>query len=379
MIYINAYDYLNYKNENRYGNASVASRPLVEYIIDKITKKEECLDIISVRRNMSGKGFYPERTTQYNPHTTLTLPPSYGSKNRIKNCIDLIRVNIWLFKKLLKKTHKDEIVLGYHKRSIMIPILLAKKIKKFKFVLEVAEIFSDVYSNNCLIRAFERYYLSKVDKFIFSSKGLNKIINRNNKPHIYLYGNYSSVSFNDTYIKNEKKKIVYAGKLETIKGIYNVLEACQYLDDSYEMHILGYGDECVIRQLTDYIKKNEKNNMCKVSYDGILYGEDYKSFLQSCSLGVCCQDSNSNWNTTSFPSKILSYLSNGLPVVSSNIESVLNSPFKAFISFYDDDNAKTIANAIINSSDCNREDLKKLFEVLDVEFEEALWRLLEIK
>ena len=48
-------------------------------------------------------------------------------------------------------------------------------------------------------------------------------------------------------------------------------------------------------------------------------------FIQKCQIGLCTQNIDAAFNTTSFPSKILSYMSNGLEVVGVNIAAIKNS------------------------------------------------------
>ena len=83
-----------------------------------------------------------------------------------------------------------------------------------------------------------------------------------------------------------------------------------------------------------------------ISYDGLLMGSDYIRFLQSCHVGLSTQDPNASFNETSFPSKVLSYLANGLRVVSIRMKSLERSSIGHLLYYYDVNTPKGIASAI---------------------------------
>lgn len=379
MKYICTYDYLKYKSEDRYGKASTAARPIIEYIYEVLNAVGVKTDIISVRRNMSKKGKYPERTTNLNSLTTLTLPPSRGSKYSIVNKIDELRVQIWLIKKLLLECKCGDTILVYHKMSIMIPILIAKKIKHLHLMCEVAEIFTDVYQKSTIARKLELYFLRSADSYIFSSKGLNNIINSGVKPYITLYGSYKEQIQQEKKWEDSRIHIVYAGKLELLKGVGNVIAAAKILDSDFVIHILGAGDDPTLRTMNEKIDEVNSYGRCQVVYEGAKYGDSYNTFLQSCTIGLCCQDNSAKFNSTSFPSKILSYLSNGLCVVSSKIEAVEESPFAEYITFYEDNTPENIATAIIKQSQHteNKHGITDLFKKLDKDFQRNIERMIQ--
>ena len=87
------------------------------------------------------------------------------------------------------------------------------------------------------------------------------------------------------------------------------------------------------------------NNLkCKISYDGVLYGEEYLSFLQSCDIGLYTQDSPDV--VTSFPSKLMSYLTNGLRIVANKTPVLECSEIKDLICFSEYNEPESVAEAI---------------------------------
>ena len=97
------------------------------------------------------------------------------------------------------------------------------------------------------------------------------------------------------------------------------------------------------------------------------------SFLQKCDIGLSLQNPEASFNMTSFPSKILSYLSNGLRVVSIRIPAIEQSSVGDLLYFYDIQTPEAIANRIksieMNCPYDSRKRIKSLREQLKVDLE----------
>lgn len=85
---------------------------------------------------------------------------------------------------------------------------------------------------------------------------------------------------------------------------------------------------------------------------------------------------DASFNDTSFPSKILSYMSNGLEVVSANIGVVKNSKIGQYIHFYEVQDEKEIANVILNINLNAKSNNVDVVKELDKEFKEDLKAML---
>ena len=110
-----------------------------------------------------------------------------------------------------------------------------------------------------------------------------------------------------------------------------------------------------------------------VSYDGVLKGSAYIDFLQTCQIGLSTQNPDAAFNNTSFPSKILSYMSNGLQVVSADIEAVRRAyGISGYIYYYQKQEPSDIANAILNVDLDNPFDTRAVVQSLDNRFVEQL-------
>lgn len=80
------------------------------------------------------------------------------------------------------------------------------------------------------------------------------------------------------------------------------------------------------------------------------------------------QNPNAKFNDTSFPSKILSYMANGLRVVSIRIPAIEKSAVGKFMYYYDEQTPENIAKAIKSIDFSEEYDSRKTIGVLDKAF-----------
>ena len=99
----------------------------------------------------------------------------------------------------------------------------------------------------------------------------------------------------------------------------------------------------------------------------MLSGEDYIRFIQSCDIGLSTQNPDAAFNATSFPSKILSYMANGLRVVSIRIPAIERSAVGNEVMFYNEQTPEV---------ELGGRDSKAVIEQLDLKFKEELARLI---
>ena len=118
------------------------------------------------------------------------------------------------------------------------------------------------------------------------------------------------------------------------------------MDENYHIHILGFGSQNDIDVLNDCIFETRKKARCTITYDGIRRGVAYEDYLKKLDIGICPVDSQKDFILTQFPSKVISYMVNGLPVLCSDIDSVKTSNVAEAVIFYHGDEPEDIAEAI---------------------------------
>lgn len=294
------------------------------------------------------------------------------SNNRIIRYIDHKLYDKKIRKYLKQNVKKEDIIVVYHSLANMKLVKYIKKNVTDKIVYEVEEIYGDVI-NDEKAKIKELKAFKNASSYIFSNDYLNTIINTKQLPYVTCYGTYEiptlyKESFNDNLIH-----CLYAGTLAQNKGALNAINVAKYLPNNYLIHILGFGSEKDIADIKNAV--NEVNNSygtTKVIYEGLKLNEEYLKFIQKCQIGLCTQNIAAAFNTTSFPSKILSYMSNGLEVVGVNIAAIKNSKVGQYIQFYNVPDEKEIANAILNINLNNKTNNVDVVKELDKEFKEDL-------
>lgn len=294
------------------------------------------------------------------------------SNNRIIRYLNHKLYDKKIRKYLKQNVKKDDIVVVYHSLANMKLVKYIKKNITDKIVYEVEEIYGDVI-NDEKAKIKELKTFKNASSYIFSNDYLNSIINTKQLPYVTCYGTYEiptlyKEAFNDNLIH-----CLYAGTLAQNKGALNAINVAKYLPNNYLIHILGFGSEKDIADIKNAV--NEVNNSygtTKVIYEGLKLNEEYLKFIQKCQIGLCTQNIDAAFNTTSFPSKILSYMSNGLEVVGVNIAAIKNSKVGQYIQFYNVPDEKEIANAILNINLNNKTNNVDVVKELDKEFKEDL-------
>lgn len=344
MIYIGYYVNYDSKVERSYTTSAVNK---INYMLKSFSKAYEQVRVFSTSRNLEKKyQIFPAEKISEGENVTIYHPFSWGGKGKIHSYIGRQWIKVILFFYLLFNAKKDEHVYVYHSTGYGNAILWAKAIKKFKLILEVEEVYSDVQKNCPMLSKNERCHFHAADAFILSTTLLNNVVNKNNIPYVVINGTYEVETLISEKINDNKIHVVYAGTFDIRKGSAAAAAAAEYLDENYILHICGFGTETDEALLHELIRSNNAKNECKIIFHGLLKGREYISFLQSCHIGLSTQNPTADFNSTSFPSKILSYLANGLAVVSIKIPAIVESEVGDCISYYEEQSPMCIAEAI---------------------------------
>ena len=130
-------------------------------------------------------------------------------------------------------------------------------------------------------------------------------------------------------------------------------------------------------RLLHQIENVQRKTKCTLTYDGLKSGEEYTQFLQKCQIGLCTQIPDAKYTETSFPSKVLVYLANGLRVLSVRIPAVEESAVGKILYYYDKQSPQEIANAIMRIPIEGNYDSRKLLNQLDKACEKDIKWLME--
>ena len=358
-------------------NIPLAGKNKMEYIIKTLSDIGYEIEIVSpampdIGRKSEGSNI------KISENISIRNFDCYLHQNKFLRAIDLIKFKKSILKYLIQETQTGDIVIVYHSLFLYSIIKKLTRKRKINLVMEIEEIYTDVKKNLYISSKQERKYFDCASKYIFPTSFLNDAVNYKNKDYILVHGVYKweksiSKKFNDNTIH-----VVYAGTFNPQKGgAIGAIKAARFLDEKYCVHILGFGSEEEKRNVLKLIEQESSFCKCRLIYEGEKKGRQFLDFLQKCDIGLSTQNPDGDYNNSSFPSKILTYMSNGLEVVSINIPVVKNSYVNEQIYYYDTDNPEEIAKAILRVELTSAESKQKKLEALDEDFKHKLKRMLE--
>lgn len=352
----------------------------MNYIIASLEKNGFSVDVFSpVISQLKKFGHKKAQKKAIHSNSLLLTGPSITGIPRYLRKINYLYGQFWLFITLLCVLKRGEKIIVYHS-VISIPFLwLLRVIKRIKIILELEEVFHFLNSSNRFKGKMESAFISKADGYILSNYYIKTKINFGIKDLCVVHGNYSRCKL----IKNEslyadKINVVFAGMIEHIRnGAFNSVEVSRYLNSDYVIHILGYSDNAeIIDELFEQITKiNLELGYTACIYHGRMQGEEYDAFLNSCQIALNPQNI-SDFMDYAFPSKILSYLTHNLRVVSTKLNSLLNSDVSDHIIFSETDLPQDFANLILKIDTSIKCDNIEYIEDLDTKFQLSLRKLL---
>ena len=348
----------------------------LEYIAKSVASLGYNVDIVSMSEVREEKfRIYSSEKKQIAENVMLHLPFSWGG-----SCFFLKKTKIlWhlvnMFFFLLLHCGKNNTIIVYHSLGYFDIIRWAKKFKKFRLVLEVEEIYSDVSQMSPYWRNLEFKMFDIADAFILSNDLLDAKINKYHKPYTVIYGTYQVEPELVKKFDDRKIHAIYAGTFDHNKGgAQTAISAVEYLPGNYHIHICGWGneaDEISVKQMINDLSIRSK---ATITYDGLKKGKEFIEFLQKCHIGLSTQKPEGEYNDTSFPSKVLTYMANGLAVVSIRIPVLEKAVIADSLSFYDIPDGNTLAEAIVHCK--HDQSSRMLLNSLDQSFKQNLEILL---
>ncbi|WP_337756642.1 glycosyltransferase [Alistipes sp.] len=349
----------------------------MEYIVSALNEIGYDVELVSASGSAEPEfRFHGAETKIRNPRFKVHFFASFGGRNKLLRIVRNLWHSLALLCYLLFRTRRNEPVIVYHSLGYYNIILLAKRIRKFRLLLEVEEIYQDVSPVPHMLRLWEYRTFRIADGYIFSTELLNEKINVARKPCVVIYGTYRVEPQIAVRPDDGTVHVVYAGTFDIRKGGAAAAAAAEFLPGNYHVHILGFGNEKDTAQIRRIIEQTASRSTAKVTFEGLLKGTDYIRFLQKCHIGLSTQDPLAAFNATSFPSKILSYMSNGLQVVSIRIEAIEHSAIGAEIHYYTEQTPQHIAEAVVSAAESAADDNREVIKRLDEEFKRDIASLL---
>lgn len=378
--YIASFDIDSNKVENRMNMLSSANK--INYIITVLNELGYCVDVISYSHTLNKK-CYSGKLIKWGDNTIKLFPTTWRGGALFK-ILNLLVLNTSLFFYLLFHVHREDTVIMYHSYSILW-INLLFILKGVHLIEECEEIYGDIYGKGWM-SYMEHKLLSKADSYIYPTELLNSIVNTKHRPYLVVHGSYKDVGaqfFSDckeetVYFDPNLFHVAYTGILDPKKGCMDVVKAAEFLDGSYYIHILGFGSQNEIDSIYRLKEELSTKTKCKISFDGLRKGVEYTNYLNHLNLGLCTIDTQEAFTLTQFPSKIISYMAAGVPVLCSEAKAIQTCDVSSAITFYKGNSPKDIAEGIKLARSKGTVDTKRLLEKCDNKFKNELYNLINI-
>ena len=371
MKYICEYKIPVENEEERFYTLSTVDK--ASYIIDVLVRLGYSVEIVSPSY---AKKTSKKRIDCINDKITLISGFSLGWNNALTKVISRLSVMLWLFFYLLKNCKRGERVFIYHRVQNIPIFLLAKRLIGFEVVLEVEEFYSSLLDRKNWRRFLEYRMIRSASSYIFASEELEKRYNVNCKPYAIAYGAYNVPPYFSNKLNDGRIHVVYAGLIESGKVAFRSARIATYLNSKYHIHIIGYGEQKDIDELMKEIEEIKSETECMICYDGLKRGDDYLMFLQSCHIGICPLTSNNTFQLACFPSKITSYLTNGLTVITTENPVLRNSKYSPFLVFVSKDTPDSFAEALLGIKLDENQSPRELIKNMDASFCSSLAHML---
>ena len=362
------------------GTDGVSSKPVIDFLVGALHELGVEVQIISLSLEGHGEELSPARDEMSKPIASVVSPPAELFGTRRPKGFGQLRLWWWLTKTLLKSTERGEQIIVYHSMRYIVPIFVLKLFKRIRVLLYVGEFFQTLYPMSRWKQMLEKRYIAMGDAYIFVTRLLVEQVSKLRKqPFEYalLYGPYrSEENVAEQMEFSPLTRLLYVGKISSDKGIDRTLALAKYLDSTFEIRIVGYCEQYSEDSLLANIAQSNEQHACKIYFDGLKYGDEYIQYVQHCQLGLVLQDMDATYNTNSFPSKVLSFLANGLEVIAPNIPTIGSSPFVNSVYLYEDENPANIAEIIKTIDLSKKRNDATLLDALREEFVTAVGALI---
>ena len=292
---------------------------------------------------------------------------SFGTKNALARKLNEFVRKVYLFFLFRFKIRPCDNALIYHSTYTMFISRLCP-IRRRHVILEVEEI----YGHDALA---DKPYLKKE---LAAIKRFAKFITVNDyiAPSLGIPEENCVVSYGVVNPDYQKKKrqfdrnhihVLYAGTISERKsGAFAAARCAEFLPKRYRMHIAGFGSEGAVKELREIIDdSNRHDGRCRIEFHGMLTGDALDSLLDSCDVGISTYVMRPDFANHSCPSKLMTYVTHGLKVVSGYSDALGMAEIARNWSFFRTYDPKEIAAAIERAASVEASDYKTVLREVD--------------
>lgn len=197
---------------------------------------------------------------------------------------------------------------------------------------------------NKIFACFAVKKAKRMDSFIFLTKYMNDILNKNGKPFVVIEGiapdiNKEVVGEFPNRLINEKY-VLYSGRLDRIYGI-DLLVECFLKNKMKDLKLVlcGVGD-------CEHIIEEVANTTDKIIYLGFLNRPELNAVQRKAFFLINTRTADGEYTRYSFPSKIMEYLVSGKPSLMFKLPGIPDE-YDKYLNYIDNNSVEGIKDAIL--------------------------------
>lgn len=182
--------------------------------------------------------------------------------------------------------------------------------------------------------------LNYFSSYVFLTRQLSEIININKKPECIIEGIVdATMKFNQPEKHDSLRYVLYAGGLYAEYGLDRLIEAFRQIkDDDLRLCIYGYGK--MEKEMEHYMKLDNRLHY----FGNAIHSDVLKAELKS-TLLVNPRLSGAEFTKYSFPSKIIEYMTSGVPVLTTCLPGIPEE-YHEFVYLFKDESTEGLARTL---------------------------------
>lgn len=359
--------------ENNFGRKlfySPAGNEKAKYIVNKLRKIDKTRIVSFASGGLKFNGLYfPTYCIKENTWYCGTFGSSYSLIRIIERFFNIIQLYLYV----IFAVNKDDIIIFYHERYFRQIIRFAKVILHRRIIIEIEELYciAAAYSQKRI--DYEIEGLKYADGYFLVNNILPEYIKHiNDKPHCVIYGAYNNINIKYPKFNDGLIHILYSGTFNQTKGgALAAVQMASNLPEIYHVHITGFGSDYEVDYIKRAIEELDEVSKNKITFHGFISLNDLDKLMQVCHVGLCTQDPTKELNMTSFPSKILNYMSHGLVVLCGMNRAIKSSAVGDLIYYYREQTPEIMAKAVMEIKDFDgNQCLKRISNLDNIAFSE---------
>lgn len=295
------------------GNSANPSNQHFYHSFAKMCALQYPVDILSYRPFTIQKCHHIQKEENQEGNIIYHYLPYYNIPKIKGFCIQNYRLG-----KIKKYIHSDTLIVV---DSLQIPLVkLAFKIAK-KYHLPIMGVITDHPKNiTGVSSSYQKkvlHYFPLYDFYYCLTPALEKEANRYHRPSFIKEGLIDVLKARQQKERLYDHYLFFGGALYTRYGIMNLLEAFHRFPSSYHLIIAGHGkDASIVKQYT--LEDN------RIDYVGLLNKKEITDYEENALVNINPRPLDANIDEYSFPSKVLEYIANGTPLLTTKNKRIVD-------------------------------------------------------